>query len=56
MNEGEEAMRNEGERLVPLIRSGGFISSVDHETPPHVPIDPFRVFRRLLAERTVTAV
>jgi uroporphyrinogen-III decarboxylase len=52
MNRGEEAMRNEFERLLPLMRSGGFIPSVDHQTPPHITIDQYRIFRRLLDEYT----
>jgi uroporphyrinogen-III decarboxylase len=50
MNKGEEAMRKEFERLLPLMRSGGFIPSVDHQTPPHVTLDEYRLFRRLLDE------
>ena len=52
MDKGEQAMRNEFERLLPLMRSGGFIPSVDHQTPPHVTIDQYRSFRRLLDEFT----
>ncbi|MCL4195061.1 MAG: hypothetical protein KJZ87_25195, partial [Thermoguttaceae bacterium] len=39
MDKGEEAIRGEFERLLPLMRGGGFIPSVDHQTPPHVTID-----------------
>ncbi len=52
MNKGEAAMRAEFERLLPLMKSGGFIPSVDHQTPPHVTIDEYRVYRRLLDEYT----
>jgi uroporphyrinogen-III decarboxylase len=52
MDKGEEAIRAEFERLVPLMRSGRFIPSVDHQTPPHVTIEQYRVFRRLLDEYT----
>ena len=31
---GEAAMRAEFERLLPVMRSGGYIPSVDHQTPP----------------------
>lgn len=34
MNQGVGAMRTEFERLGPLMKSGGFIPSVDHQTPP----------------------
>jgi hypothetical protein len=55
MNRGEQAMRAEFERLLPLMRRGGFIPSVDHQTPPHVTIDEYRIFRRLLDEYTTAA-
>jgi hypothetical protein len=55
MDKGEGAMRAEFERLLPLMRSGGFIPSVDHQTPPHVTMEQYGVFRRLLDEYT-TAV
>jgi hypothetical protein len=50
MNKGEAAMRAEFERLAPLIKTGGFIPSVDHQTPPGVSLDQYRVFLRLLNE------
>ena len=52
MDKGEEAIRQEFERLLPLMRSGGFIPSVDHQTPPHVTLDQYRLYRRLLDEYT----
>jgi hypothetical protein len=52
MNRGESAMRREFERLRPLIAGGGFIPSVDHQTPPGVSLEQYRVFRRLLDEYT----
>jgi hypothetical protein len=55
MNKGEAAMRAEFERLLPLMQSGGFIPSVDHQTPPHITMDEYRVFRRLLDEYTALA-
>jgi hypothetical protein len=50
MNRGEAAMRAEFERLQPLMRSGGFIPSVDHQTPPGVSLEQYRVYLRLLRE------
>ena len=52
MDKGEDAMRAEFERLAPLMRTGGFIPSVDHQTPPAVPIDAYRTYIKLLAEYT----
>ena len=50
MNKGEAAIRAEFERLMPLMRSGGFIPSVDHQTPPGVSLRQYRRYLRLLAE------
>lgn len=52
MDKGEDAMRREFERLVPLMRAGGFIPSVDHQTPPGVSMEAYRVYLRLLNEYT----
>jgi hypothetical protein len=54
MDKGEDAMRREFERLLPLMKKGGFIPSVDHQTPPSVSMDEYRVYLRLLAEYTVS--
>ena len=50
MNRGEAAMRAEFERLVPLMKAGGFIPSVDHQTPPGVSLAEYGVYLRLLRE------
>ncbi len=52
MDKGEEAIRAEFDRLRPLMRRGGFIPSVDHQTPPHVSMEQYRLYRRLLDEYT----
>ncbi len=52
MNQGEAAMRAEFERLLPLMRTGGFIPSVDHQTPPGVSLEAYRQYLRLLEEYT----
>ena len=52
MDKGEGALRREFERLTPLMRSGGFIPSVDHQTPPHITLEEYRLYRRLLDEYT----
>jgi len=52
MNRGEPAIRMEFERLAPLMRTGGFIPSVDHQTPPGVSFDQYRAYLRLLNEYT----
>lgn len=50
MTKGESAIRAEFERLLPLMKTGGFIPSVDHQTPPGVSLDQYRVYVRLLRE------
>lgn len=55
MDRGEQAVREEFERLMPLMQSGGFIPSVDHQTPPNVTIEQYRLYRRLLDEYTTSA-
>jgi hypothetical protein len=52
MPHGEAAMRAELERLLPMMRTGGFIPSVDHQTPPGVSLDQYRSYLRLLDEYT----
>jgi len=54
MPNGEAAMRKEFERLAPLMKTGRFIPSVDHQTPPGVSLEQYRVYRRLLDEYTAT--
>jgi len=54
MTRGEAAMRAEFERLLPVMRSGRFIPSVDHQTPPGVSLDEYRVYLALLGEYSVS--
>jgi hypothetical protein len=56
MPKGEAAMRAEFERLLPVMRSGGFIPSCDHQTPPGVSLENYRIFVRLLEEYAQKAV
>jgi hypothetical protein len=50
MPHGEAAMRTEFERLLPAMRRGRFIPSVDHQTPPGVSLAQYRSYLQLLAE------
>ena len=52
---GEGAMRAEFERLLPVMRTGGFLPSVDHQTPPGVSLEAYRTYVGLLAEYTERA-
>lgn len=52
MNKGEAAIRGEFERIAPLMKTGGFIPSVDHQTPPGVSMEEYRCFLRWFREYT----
>lgn len=53
MHLGEEAMRREFERLLPAMRAGRYIPSVDHQTPPDVSLDTYKTYVRLLKHYAV---
>jgi len=50
MKFGKEAMREEFERLLPSMKRGKLIASVDHQTPPDVSIENYREYVKLLHE------
>ncbi len=50
MHQGEAAIRQEFERLLPIMRTGGFIPSCDHQTPPAVSLEAYRQYVSLLRE------
>lgn len=50
MHLGKEAMQREFERLLPVMRTGGFIPSCDHQTPPDVSLETYREYVSLLTE------
>ena len=50
MPHGEVAMRAEFERLLPLMKQGGFIPSVDHQTHPGTSLENYNTFLRLFRE------
>ncbi|HEY3330785.1 MAG TPA: uroporphyrinogen decarboxylase family protein [Capsulimonadaceae bacterium] len=50
MTRGEAAMRAEFDRLLPVMRSGGYIVSVDHQTPPGVSLADYEIYVRLLKQ------
>ncbi len=55
MDKDEAAMRAEFERLLPVMRSGGFVPSVDHQTPPGVSLENYRTYIRLFREYVAKA-
>ena len=42
MRQSTDAMHSEVERLLPAMRSGGFIPACDHQTPPDVPLARYK--------------
>lgn len=56
MTSGEDAMRAEFERILPVMKSGGYIPSVDHQTPPGVCLENFRIYMKLFKEYAQKAV
>ena len=56
MSQGEAAMRTEFERLLPVMQSGGYIPSVDHQTPPGVSLENYQIYLRLFDEYVHKAV
>lgn len=56
MDKGEAAMRAEFERILPAMRSGGYIPSCDHQTPPAVSLEDYKLYLRLLEEYCRKAV
>jgi len=55
MANGEDAIRGEFERILPVMKSGGYIPSVDHQTPPHVTLDDYKLYAKLFHEYAVLA-
>ncbi|OHB53626.1 MAG: hypothetical protein A2Y12_13010 [Planctomycetes bacterium GWF2_42_9] len=50
MCQGEQAMRNEFERILPVMKQGGYIPAVDHQTPPDVSLENYKRYLGLYAE------
>jgi hypothetical protein len=50
MHLGEARMRQEFERIFPVMCQGGYIPSCDHQTPPGVSLEDYRLWLRLLRE------
>ena len=50
MHKGEQAMRKEFERLLPVMQQGGYLLSVDHQTPPEVSLEQYEQYVNLLRE------
>lgn len=50
MKFGEEAMRAEFERLLPSAKKGKLFIGVDHQTPPDVSVENYKIFVKLFKE------
>ncbi len=50
MHQGEAAIRAEFERLLPTAKKGGFIIACDHQTPPSVSLEDYKLYLRCLRE------
>ncbi|WMJ23179.1 uroporphyrinogen decarboxylase family protein [Paludicola sp. MB14-C6] len=55
MCKGEIAMREEFERILPAMKSGKYIPSVDHQTPPDVSLENYKEYVKLLKEYAIKA-
>lgn len=55
MPRGEDAMRREFERLLPVAARGGFLVSCDHQTPPGVSYAGYQTYLRLFREYAARA-
>ena len=56
MSKGKTEMKAEFERLLPVMKSGGYIPSVDHQTPPEVSLENYRIYIELFREYSRKAV
>ena len=56
MNKGEAAIRGEFERILPVMQSGYYIPSVDHQTPPGVSLDDYKLYVKIFREYSEKAV
>lgn len=54
MHKGENALRAEFERLLPVAQQGGYIISCDHQTPPEVSYNDYKLYIRLFHEYAVS--
>ena len=50
MNKGEDVMRAEFERVLSTATKGDFIPACDHQTPPGVSLDDYKLYLSLFAE------
>jgi len=56
MDKGEAAIRAEFERILPVMRSSRYIPSVDHQTPPGVSFEDYKLYIKIFREYCEKAV
>jgi hypothetical protein len=56
MCKGKDAMIEEFERLLPVMKSGGYQIGVDHQTPPDVSLENYYIFLELFKTYMVKAI
>jgi len=56
MNKGENAIRTEFERILPVMKSSCYLPSVDHQTPPEVSLEDYKLYIKLFREYCEKAV
>lgn len=56
MNKGEAAIRAEFDRILPVMRSGWYIPSVDHQTPPGVSLADYKTYIEVFRQYCELAV
>jgi uroporphyrinogen-III decarboxylase len=49
-------MIEEFERILPVLKSGGYMLGIDHQTPPEVSLENYYIFLDLFKEYSVKAV
>jgi uroporphyrinogen-III decarboxylase len=50
IQEGKEAIDREFERILPVIRGGGYIPGADHQVPPSAPLELYKYYIQKLSE------
>jgi hypothetical protein len=56
MNKGEDIIRKEFERLLPIMKQGGYVLGIDHQTPPSVSLQEYEFYLKLLREYAIAAM
>jgi len=56
MNKGEKAIRAEFDRILPVMKSSRYIPSVDHQTPPGVSFEEYKLYVKIFEEYCEKAV